>query len=143
MKILNKKAKYEYEILDTLVTGIVLTGTEIKSVRKGNVSLSDTYCGIVNDEMFLYNSFINKFTHGSYNNHEEYRVRKLLLHKNEIKKLQQKVKEKGLTIVPLNMFINSKGLCKLEIALCKGKHLYDKRETIKQRDLDRYISTSI
>jgi SsrA-binding protein len=137
MKIDNRKARYEYNILDKYIAGIVLTGTEIKSIRKGNVSLVDTFCQITQNEIWLHNSYIAKFEQGSYNNHDERRLRKLLLTKKEIIKLRKSVEQKGYTIVPISMFINDKGLCKLEIALCTGKKEYDKRETIKQRDLSK------
>lgn len=143
MEIKNRKAKYDYEILETYIAGIVLTGTEIKSIRAGKASLVDTHCTIDNCEVWMRNSFVNKFELGTFNNHEETRPRKLLLNKSEIHKLEKEVQIKGNTIVPLKMFINKKGYCKVEIALCQGKKDYDKRQTIKERDnkreLDKYI----
>lgn len=139
MKIENRKARFDYFIEDTYTTGIVLTGTEIKSIRKGNASLVDTFCQITNNEVFVHNSYISKFEHGSFCNHEERRLRKLLLTRQEINKIHKKVQQKGYTIVPLNMFINDKGLCKVTIGICVGKKQYDKRETIKERDLTREI----
>lgn len=145
LEFYNKKARFDYEIVDTYVAGIVLTGTEIKSVRAGKVSLVDTYCTIDNGEVWMINSYIAKYEHGTFYNHEERRSRKLLLNKQEINKLTSKIAVPGYTIVPLKMFINSKGLCKVEIALCIGKKEYDKRETIKRRDnkreLDKIMKT--
>lgn len=134
INIQNKKARYDYNVLDTYVAGIVLSGTEIKSIRAGNASIIDSHCTIDNNEIWLRNSFIGKCEFGSYNNHEELRPRKLLLKKSEIIKLFNKVSIKGYTIIPLKLFINCKGFCKVEIALCKGKKDFDKRETIKNRD---------
>lgn len=137
MKIENRKARHDYFVEDTYISGIVLTGTEIKSIRLGNASLVDTFCTIKNCEVWMHNSYIAKFEYGSYNNHDERRLRKLLLSKREIEKIYKKVQQKGYTIVPLKMFINDKGLCKVELGICVGKKEYDKRETIKERDLSR------
>lgn len=137
MKIENRKARHDYFVEDTYISGIVLTGTEIKSIRLGNASLVDTFCTVKNCEVWLHNSYIAKFEYGSYNNHDERRLRKLLLSKREIEKIYKKVQQKGYTIVPLKMFINDKGLCKVELGICVGKKEYDKRETIKERDLSR------
>lgn len=139
MEILNRKAKFNFEIIEKYIAGIVLTGTEIKSVRLGKASLVDSHCTIDNNEVWMRNSFINKYNKGTFYNHVENRPRKLLLNKNEIKRLSQKVSIKGYAIVPLKMFINKNGFCKVEIALCKGKKEYDKRQTIKERDLSREI----
>lgn len=139
MEIKNRKAKYDYEILETYIAGIVLTGTEMKSIRAGKASLVDTHCTVDNNEVWLRNSFINKFELGTYNNHEEKRPRKLLLNKKEIRTLEKEVQIKGNTIVPLKMFINKRGYCKVEIALCRGKKDYDKRQTIKDRDNKREL----
>ena len=139
MEIKNRKAKYDYEILETYIAGIVLTGTEMKSIRAGKASLVDTHCTVDNNEVWLRNSFINKFELGTYNNHEEKRPRKLLLNKKEIRTLEKEVQIKGNTIVPLKMFINKRGYCKVEIALCRGKKDYDKRQTIKERDNKREL----
>ena len=139
MKIENRKARYDYTILEKYTAGIVLTGTEIKSIRRGNVSLVDTFCQITNNEVWMYNSYIEKFEYGSYNNHDERRHRKLLLSRHEINKIHKTVQQKGFTIIPLSMYINNKGLCKLDIAICTGKKEYDKRETIKQRDIEREL----
>lgn len=143
MEIKNRKAKYDYEILETYIAGIVLTGTEIKSIRAGKASLVDTHCTIDNGEIWMRNSFINKFELGTFNNHEEKRPRKLLLNKTEIHKLEKEVQIKGNTIVPLKMFINKKGFCKVEIALCRGKKDYDKRQSIKERDNKRELDKII
>lgn len=137
MKIENRKARFDYFIEDTYTAGIVLTGTEIKSIKRGNASLVDTFCTVTSGELWINNSYIAKFEYGSYNNHEERRLRKLLLTRQEINKIHKKVQQKGYTIVPLKMFINSNGLCKVEIGVCVGKREYDKRETIKERDLTR------
>lgn len=139
MEIKNRKAKYDYEILETYIAGIVLTGTEIKSIRAGKASLVDTHCTIDLGEVWMRNSFVNKFELGTFNNHEERRPRKLLLNKTEIRKLEKEVQIKGNTIIPLKMFINKKGYCKVEIALCRGKKDYDKRQTIKERDNKREL----
>jgi SsrA-binding protein len=137
MKIENRKAKHDYFVEDKYIAGIVLTGTEIKSIRRGNASLVDTFCTVKSGEIWVHNSYIAKFEYGSYNNHDERRLRKLLLTKREIEKIHKKVQQKGYTIVPLKMFINDNGLCKVELGICIGKKEYDKRETIKERDLSR------
>ncbi len=139
MEIKNKKALFDYEVLEIYIAGIVLTGTEIKSIRGGKASLIESYCVISNNEIFLKNSYIAPFELGTFNNHEERRLRKLLLNKREINKLKKSVEEKGLTIIPIKMFINNNGLCKVEIALCRGKKEYDKRETIKEKDNKREL----
>jgi len=136
--IKNKNAHFEYIILEKYIAGIVLKGTEIKSIRQGKVSINEAYCTFQNVELYVKNMNISPYEHGTYNNHEPKRDRKLLLTKRELTRLQTKVKESGLTIVPLSLFINEKGLAKIEIALARGKKAYDKRETIKQRDEERY-----
>jgi SsrA-binding protein len=138
-KIKNRKAYFEFVILDKFIAGIVLTGTEIKSVREGKVSLDESYCTFVGNELFAINMNIAEYKFGTYHNHEPKRDRKLLLTQRELKKLHVKVKEKGLTIIPVLMFVNEKGLAKLEIGLAKGKRLYDKRESLKTKDLKREI----
>lgn len=135
----NKKAYFDYTFLNTYIAGIVLTGTEIKSIRNHKCSLVDTYCYINNNEIYMKNSYIAEYENRGYCNHEERRDRKLLLTKQEIHKLNKEVQTPGFTIIPIKMFINDKGLCKLEIALCKGKKEYDKREVIKQKDTKREI----
>jgi SsrA-binding protein len=137
IQIKNKRARHEYFLEDFLTAGIVLTGTEIKSIREGKASITDAYCNFESEELFVKEMHIAEYSHGSYNNHEAKRDRKLLLQHRELKKLRTKTKEKGFTIIPTMLFINDKGLAKLEIALAKGKHFYDKRETLKQKDTQR------
>ena len=142
MEILNRKARYDYEILEKYEAGIVLTGTEIKSIRKGNANLKDSYAVIKNGEVFLLNMYISEYKEGNIFNHEETRTRKLLLNKNEIKKINDKITIKGLTLVPVKLyFVNGK--LKVELAVARGKHTYDKKETIKQRDIDRDMKKSM
>lgn len=143
MEIKNRKALFDYEILEKLIAGIVLTGTEIKSIREGKASLIDTYCIIDNNEIWLKNSYIKKFDIAAMNNHEERCDRKLLMNKKEIKKWAKEIINPGLTIIPIKMFINRDGLCKVEVALCKGKKEYDKRQTIKDRDNEKYLNKII
>lgn len=137
IKIKNKKASYQYHLIERFTAGIQLTGTEIKSIREGKVSLAESFCVFIKEELFVRDMHIAEYTMGSHYNHEPKRDRKLLLTGKELKKLQAKVQEKGLTIIPTLMFINERGLAKLEIALAKGKHLYDKRDSIKQKDVKR------
>jgi len=140
INIQNKKARFEYEILDRYVAGIVLTGTEIKSIRQGKASIAESFCEFTDrGELFAINMYVEEYTHGTHYNHSPRRQRKLLLNKKELRKLHKDVKNVGLTIVPLRLFINQKGLAKLDIALAKGKKLYDKRETIKDRDNKRNL----
>jgi SsrA-binding protein len=139
IRIKNKRANREYFILDRYVAGIVLTGTEIKSIRDGKANLADAYCIFENGELFVRGMHIAEYSYGSYNNHLAKRDRKLLLTKRELRKLNNKVKEKGFTIVPTVLFINERGLAKLEIALAHGKHYYDKREDLKKKDTQREI----
>lgn len=140
----NRKAYYDYEILETLSAGIMLLGSEVKSVRKKDVSIKEAYCHIDNGEMWLKGTHISPFKEsGLFQNHQPIRDRKLLLNKKEIVKLKEKVEQKGLTIIPLKIVINSKGLIKVIVGLAKGKNNYDKKETIKLRDLDRDIKTNI
>ncbi len=137
IRIRNKKAYYEYTILEKFVAGIQLKGTEIKSLRQGKANLTDAFCNFVKGELFVYKMNIAEYDFGTHYNHEPKRERKLLLTKRELKRLLIKVKEKGFTIVPTFLFINEKGLAKLEIALAKGKNVHDKRESIKDKDLKR------
>lgn len=139
IRIKNKRASFEYFILEKYVAGIVLTGTEIKSIRNGKASLADAYGLFENGELFIRGMHIAEYSYGTYNNHLAKRDRKLLLNKRELKKLFIKVKEKGLTLVPLVLFINERGLAKLEIGLAQGKHHYDKREDLKKKDSQREI----
>ena len=140
VNIKNKKAKFEYDILDTYTAGIVLTGTEIKSIREGKASIAESFCEF-NDrgELFVINMTIQEYSHGTYYNHKPKAERKLLLNRRELKKLEKEVNVKGNAIVPLRLFLNEKGLAKLEIALGKGKKLFDKRETLKDRDNKRNL----
>lgn len=141
VNILNKKARFEYEILDKLTAGIQLVGTEIKAIREGKASIAESFCEF-NDQMelFVINMTIQMYSHATYFNHNPKSERKLLLNKRELKKWQREVNKAGLTIIPLRLFTNERGLAKLEIALCKGKKTYDKRETIKDRDNKRNLS---
>lgn len=141
VNILNKRAKFDFEILDKYTAGIVLTGTEIKSIRLGKASIAESFCEFHDGELFVINSHIEEYLYGTHYNHKAKSERKLLLNKRELKKLDKDSDNKGLTIVPLRLFTNEKGLAKLEIALCRGKKNYDKRESLKEqdtkRDLDR------
>jgi SsrA-binding protein len=143
VQIKNKKAAFDYFFVDTYTAGIVLTGTEIKSIRMGKASLVDTFCYIHNGEIWVKGMNISPYFYGSYNNHEARRDRKLLLNKREIHRLTEDTKAVGYTIVPILLFIDDKGRAKLDIALCKGKKEYDKRETLKlkqdKREMDRAI----
>ena len=143
MEIKNRSAFFEYFIDDKYTAGIVLTGTEVKSLRTGKASFNDSYCIFHKNELWIHSFHIAEYSHGTVNNHDPLRDRKLLLNKRELKKLQAKLKEKGYTIVPLRLFFNEKNLAKLEIGLGKGKKMHDKRETIKQRDTEREIKRYI
>jgi SsrA-binding protein len=132
--IKNKKAFFEYEIIESLVAGIQLVGTEIKSIRNGKANLTDSYCQFAGNELYVKNLHISEYELGTCNNHIAKRDRKLLLQRRELVKWQRKIKETGLTLVPLKLFLNEKGLAKLEIALCRGKKIYDKRESIREKD---------
>ena len=140
VNIKNKRARFDYEIIDTYTAGIVLTGTEIKSIRLGKASLADAYCYVTNGEVWVKNMYISEYFYGSYNNHTERRERKLLLTRKEIRNLEKDGKEAGFTIVPLRMFINERGLAKLVIGLGRGKKEYDKRQSIKEREDKRSIA---
>lgn len=142
IKIKNKKASFEYFLIEKITAGIMLTGTEIKSIREGKANLADAYCLFINNELYVKSMHIAEYNMGTHYNHEPKRDRKLLLTKRELKKLSVKVKEKGFTIVPVLLFINERGLAKLEIALAKGKHFYDKRESLKRKDSQREIERS-
>jgi len=135
--IKNKKASHEYFLEDRQVAGIQLTGTEIKSIRYGKATLTDSYCAFQGDELFVKGMHIAEYKLGTHYNHEPKRDRKLLLTKRELKKYKTKINEKGYTIIPVALFINEKGLAKLEIALAKGKHTYDKRASLKEKDIKR------
>jgi len=140
INIQNRRAKFEYEVLDRYTAGIVLTGTEIKSIRQSKASIADSFCEFNEQgELFAINTYIEEYAFGNRFNHRPKSERKLLLQKQELKKLQKEVKNTGLTIVPLRLFINEKGRAKLHIALVRGKKLYDKRQTIKDRDNKRNL----
>jgi len=137
IEIKNRRATFDYELVERCTAGMVLTGTEIKAIREGKASLSDAYCFFVNGELWVKNAHISEYRFGTYSNHNAKRDRKLLLTKRELQKLLRKTKEKGFTIVALRIFINENGFAKLEIALARGKKNYDKRESIKEKDLRR------
>lgn len=137
MKIKNRKARFNYIFVETEVAGIVLTGTEVKSIRTGKVSFTDSYCFFKDEELWLKNLHISEYMEGTYNNHEPKRDRKLLLKKQQLKKFKRKMEEGGLTIVPTEIFFTDRGLVKVEIALSKGKKNYDKKESIKERDIKK------
>lgn len=140
INIKNKKAKFQYELLDKYTAGIVLTGTEIKSIRNSKASIAESFCEFNdNGELFVINMTIEEYLYGTYYNHKPKAERKLLLNKRELRKLEKQLNTKGLTIIPTLLFINEKGLAKLEIALAKGKKLYDKRDTIKDRESKRRL----
>ena len=139
INIKNRKAKFEYEILDKYVAGIQLAGTEIKSIREGKASIAESFCEFNNGELFVINMTVQEYSHATHFNHNPKSARKLLLQRRELKKLEKEVKNSGLTIVPLRLFINDRGLAKMQIALAKGKKLYDKRETIKERESKRRL----
>jgi SsrA-binding protein len=140
VNITNKKAFFEFEILEKFVAGMVLTGTEIKSIRSGKVNMSDAFCAFTSGALLVRNMHISEYEMGTHYNHEPKRARNLLLRKKELKKLLTKVKEKGLTIVPLRLFIGNTGYAKLEIGLAKGKKVHDKRDSIKEKDLKREMA---
>jgi SsrA-binding protein len=133
----NRKASHDYFIVQKIEAGIVLKGTEIKSIRAGKLNFKDSYAKIEHGECWLFNFHISPWENAAFFNHQAERKRKLLLHSNEIKRLKTKVDEQGMTLVPLEIYINDAGLCKLSLALAKGKKLHDKRDSIQQRDLDR------
>ncbi|MFL5774121.1 MAG: SsrA-binding protein SmpB [Flavisolibacter sp.] len=143
IEIKNRQAFYEYYIDDKYVAGIVLTGTEVKSLREGKASFNDSFCVVHKSELYIRSFHISEYSHGTVNNHDPVRERKLLLTKREIKKVEAKMKEKGYTIIPLRLFFNEKNLVKVEIGLAKGKKLHDKRDTIKQRDTEREMKRYI
>jgi len=135
--IRNRQAFFEYFIEDKYDAGMVLAGTEVKSLREGKASFNDSYCFFNKGELWIKSLHIAEYSHGTVNNHDPVRERKLLLNRKELKKIESKIKEKGVTVIPLRIFFSEKGLVKMEIGLGKGKKLYDKRESIKQRDNDR------
>lgn len=139
INIKNRRATFDYEIIETFTAGIVLTGTEIKSIRTGKAGLTDTFCFINNDEVWVKNMYISEYFYGSYNNHEARRDRKLLLNKKEIERLKKNNDLAGFSFVPLRLFINERGFAKLVIAIAKGKKIYDKRQSIKEREDKRLL----
>ena len=139
----NRRAKFDYQFLEKLVAGMVLTGTEIKSIREGKAALVDSYCYFRNGELYIKNLNITPYSEGTHYNHEPNRERKLLLTKAEIRRLDKKLKDQGLTIIPVKLFISESGYAKLEIALAKGKKEFDKRESIKKRDTEKEIARKI
>ncbi|NEP85168.1 MAG: SsrA-binding protein SmpB [Okeania sp. SIO3B3] len=136
---INKKAKFEYQVIDSYEAGIVLLGTEVKSIRAGHITLKEGYSRVIDDELWLIGAHISEYKQGNQFNHEVRRNRKLLLHKKELRKIHSEVKEKGITLVPLKVYLK-KGRIKIEIGLCKGKQTHDKRETIKKREQEREIN---
>jgi len=137
--ITNRKARHDYHILETFEAGIALAGTEVKSLREGKGNLKDSFARVENGELYLYNMHISPYEKGNIYNKDPLRTRKLLMHKRQINRLFGQVKEKGLTLIPLKLYLNERGLVKVELALAKGKALYDKREDVKQRDASRQI----
>ena len=142
ISIRNKRASFEYYLLEEFVAGLQITGTEIKSIREGRANLTDAYCNFKGEELFVINMHIAEYALGTHYNHEPKRDRKLLLNKRELRKIATKTKEKGLTMIPMELFVNEKGLAKLKFAIAKGKKLYDKRETLKTKDNKREMDRS-
>lgn len=140
VNIQNKRARYDYAISDTFTAGIVLTGTEIKSIRLGKASLVDTFCYVNNGEVWVKNMYIAEYFYGTYNNHTERRDRKLLLNRKEIRELERNGRETGFSIIPLKLFINDRGLAKLLIGVARGKKEYDKRQSIREREDKRQLA---
>jgi SsrA-binding protein len=140
VKILNKRARYDYEIIEKFTAGIVLAGTEIKSIRLGKANITESFCEFSGTELFAINTYIEEYTFGNQFNHKARSERKLLLNKKELKSLARSVQAKGLTIIPLKLFTNEKGMAKLEIGLCRGKKTYDKRESLKEQDTKRDLA---
>ena len=137
--IQNKKASFEFLLLQTFTAGIVLTGTEVKAIREGKASLSEAYGILTNGELWLKNMHISEFKQGSYNNHEPKRLRKLLLNRLELRKIESRPKEKGTTIVPVQLYFNERGFAKVDVAVARGKKMFDKREDLKKKDQEREI----
>ena len=143
INIKNKKASFEYHILEDFTAGIKLLGTEIKSIREGKANISDAFCTFINGELYVRNLHISEYSHGSFYNHEAKRDRKLLLTKKEVKKLVVKGEDKGLTIIPLKIFISDRGFAKMNIALAQGKKAFDKRESMKEQDVKREMDAAM
>jgi len=142
-EIVNRKAKFEFNFLQEHDAGIMLTGTEVKALRDGNANLSDAYCVIKEGELFILSLYIGEYDHGNIHNHETRRTRKLLMKKAEINKLERKVTEKGLTIVPYKLFFNERGIAKVGIALAQGKKTFDKRDSLKEKDMKRDLDRTL
>lgn len=140
ISIRNRKASFEFFLMENFVAGLVLSGTEIKSIRNNDASIAEAFCMVLNDEIWVRNMHIAEYDKGSYNNHPAKRDRKLLLNSKEIKKIKNKMKDKGIALIPVHLFINEKGLAKIEIAIAKGKKLYDKRDSLKTKDKEREIA---
>lgn len=139
VEVRNKKARFLYELMEDFDAGIVLTGTEMKSIRNGKSSIMESFCVVLNGEIFIRNMYVAEYENGSYNNHNPRRDRKLLLQRTEIKRLEKKLKDKGLTIVPSIMYVNTKNLAKIKIHLARGKKLHDKRQDLKDKDTKREV----
>ena len=138
--ITNRKASFEYHLLQTYTAGMVLTGTEVKSMREGKANLADAYCIFQEGELWVKNMHISEYKQGSYNNHDPRRLRKLLLKKSELSKILSKIREKGITLIPVKAFFNERGFAKVEIALARGKKQFDKREDLKRKDAQREMA---
>jgi SsrA-binding protein len=143
INIVNRRAAFHYFITESWEAGVMLTGTEVKAIREGKANLSDSYCYFRDEELWIKNLHISPYEHGSYSNHDPKRDRKLLLHKNQLRKIFGKTKEKGVTIIPVKIYESERGLIKLEIGLARGKKLYDKRESLKQADAKREIGRAM
>jgi SsrA-binding protein len=135
----NRKATYNYEVFDKYTAGVILKGTEIKSIRSSLINMNSSYCIVDNNDIYIKDLNISEYEFGNFNNHEPKRKRKLLLNKREINQIKKKVSEKKLSIIPLNLYVSDRGFVKIEIALCKGKKIYDKRESVKKREADRKL----
>ncbi len=140
VNIQNKKARFEYELLDIYTAGMQLLGTEIKSIRQGKASIAEAYCFMKENELWIKNMHIAEYAFGNINNHDPLRERKLLLNRHELQKIEKKLKDTGVTIVPLKVFLTNKGLAKIDIAVARGKKLYDKRQSIKEKDIKRDVA---
>jgi SsrA-binding protein len=137
LNIKNKRAFFDFEIMDTYTAGLMLTGTEIKSIRNGKAHINEAFCQIKKGELFIINMYVDVYEFGSYLNHEPRRARKLLLNKREVKQIVKKITEKGLTVIPIKIFLSERGLAKIEVAVAKGKKTHDKRQSIKSKDIKR------
>lgn len=143
INIKNKRAYFDFEVLDTYTAGLMLTGTEIKSIREGKAQISEAFCQIKKEELFVINMYIKEYDLGTHYNHEPKRTRKLLLNKRELKQIEKKVKEKGFTIIPIKVFLSERGLAKMVIGIAKGKKTHDKRESIKNKDIKRETDRAV